>query len=367
MSSQKSQSKPRNSTKISRESNLETIEIEEIRRDGGTQPRARLDEDTISVYVENLLEGSAFPPVKIFYDGENYWLADGFHRVKAHEEAKIATIQAEITPGTRRDAILYCVGANADHGLRRSNADKRRAVETLFSDSEWQAWSDRQIAAQCRVSSAFVGQLRRTLATAADTEDSDQPIKTQTRIVQRGGQTYTVNTTNIGKKNKPDSEIRERKKKPLTANAPNPLVVKARKVKKNEIWELGGRHLLFCGDHSSMKFQDLLPEEIPLLFVFPTEPNEWLPSIPNNARSILALYSNYNDIHLETIRNIVSNFVSGATDAEDSVVMLGLPDSSLFLLMEDMDCRCICGEPDPSRCTEALTAWTVTKLSAKNL
>ena len=36
--------------------------------------------------------------------------------------------------GGLRDAILFSVGANAAHGLRRTNADKRRTVLLLWED-----------------------------------------------------------------------------------------------------------------------------------------------------------------------------------------------------------------------------------------
>jgi len=55
--------------------------------------------------------------------------------------------------GTRREAVLYSVGANADHkpALPRSREDKRRAVMTLLQDPEWGKWSNCQIAKACRV------------------------------------------------------------------------------------------------------------------------------------------------------------------------------------------------------------------------
>jgi hypothetical protein len=45
---------------------------------------------------------------------------------------------------------------NSDHGLPRSNEDKRRAVATLFNDPEWSRWSSRKIAKQCAVSPDLV-------------------------------------------------------------------------------------------------------------------------------------------------------------------------------------------------------------------
>lgn len=38
----------------------------------------------------------------------------------------IEWMATEVLRGTKRDAILYSVGANSTHGLRRTNADKRR-------------------------------------------------------------------------------------------------------------------------------------------------------------------------------------------------------------------------------------------------
>lgn len=51
------------------------------------------------------------------------------------------TIAVDVRPGSQRDAILYSLGANAAHGRRRTNADKRRAVQRMLSDEEWSRWS----------------------------------------------------------------------------------------------------------------------------------------------------------------------------------------------------------------------------------
>src|ERR1700722_14805947 len=72
-----------------------------------------------------------------------------------------------IRQGTRRDAVLFSVGANASHGLRRTNDDKRRAVMTLLSDSEWRKWPLRKIARRCGVHHEMVGTARRSLADSA--------------------------------------------------------------------------------------------------------------------------------------------------------------------------------------------------------
>lgn len=142
---------------------LETVILDDIRTDGGTQPREYLNELVLSEYAESMTGGTVFPPVVIFFDGSHYWLADGFHRFFAAKKCGARDITADVRPGTRREARLYAVGANATHGLRRTNADKRRAALTLLQDEEWQRWSNREIARQCGVTHTFVAKLRREL------------------------------------------------------------------------------------------------------------------------------------------------------------------------------------------------------------
>lgn len=139
----------------------EQIDIHKIIVNGGSQPRAALDDETIARYTEALANGAVFPPIVVFHDGECYWLADGFHRRKAELKLGRKTIAADIRQGTLRDAILYSVSANSGHGLPASNTDRRRAVLTLLNDSEWSQWSDREIARRCGVSPDTVGRLRR--------------------------------------------------------------------------------------------------------------------------------------------------------------------------------------------------------------
>ena len=115
-----------------------------------------MDSRLIERYVDALTAGDAFPPVVVFRDVSDSWLADGFHRVEAACRLGNKTIEAEIHKGGERDAILFAVGANAAHGQNRTGEDKRRAVDMLLSDHEWSTWTDREIARQCRVAQSFV-------------------------------------------------------------------------------------------------------------------------------------------------------------------------------------------------------------------
>jgi hypothetical protein len=142
-----------------------SIDVSLLRTDGGTQTRERIDPDAVDGYAADMRRGAEFPPVVAFYDGETYWLADGFHRVAAAKKCRIPKIAVDVRPGDKRAAILFSVGANASHGLRRTNGDKRRAVLVLLGDAEWAQRSDRWIAEKCGVSNTFVASLRAQVST----------------------------------------------------------------------------------------------------------------------------------------------------------------------------------------------------------
>lgn len=170
-----------------------------IRTDGGTQARAGLDEAKVEEYAQLLREatatGSGWPfkdAIDLFYDGEVYWLADGFHRVEACRRVDHKTVLADVRQGTRRDAILYACGANADHGLPRTADDKRRAVETMLRDEEWGTWSDRAIAKKCKVSHPFVAKIRADLNLTGNVSSEERTY------ITRHGTPATMDTSKIG-------------------------------------------------------------------------------------------------------------------------------------------------------------------------
>lgn len=140
-----------------------TIKIDNIVVKNGIQQRAQLNEDCVEEYAEEISNGTIFPPLVVYDDGENLILADGWHRYEAYRLSDVEDIEVFIYKGTERDAILHAVGANADHGLRRTNADKRKAATTLLMDEEWNQSSDGKIASICRVSQPFVSKIRNEL------------------------------------------------------------------------------------------------------------------------------------------------------------------------------------------------------------
>lgn len=164
-----------------------------LRTNGGTQPRASIDQFVVDDYAEQMRQGVEFPDAVAFYDGTDYWLADGFHRDAAAKQAGRTTLAVDVRQGTQRDAILFSVGANGAHGVRRTNADKRRAVETLLRDAEWSKWSDSEVARRCVVDHKTVSAIKADLTSRGIL--GNPKIE---RKVERNGTTFTMNTARIG-------------------------------------------------------------------------------------------------------------------------------------------------------------------------
>lgn len=179
-------------TVVAAQKSISALSLSEVATDGGTQSRLKLNDATIEDYAEAMRNGDDFPPVIVFYDGKTYWLADGFHRVAAARKAEIEDITVDIKQGTQREAILHSVGANAKHGLRRTNADKRNSVIRLLEDQEWGKWTDNEIAKHCGVSQPFVSKIH------SEIDPSYNGYKIE-RTVTRGGKTYKMDASKIGK------------------------------------------------------------------------------------------------------------------------------------------------------------------------
>ena len=82
------------------------------------------------------------------------------HGPKANLATQLATVE---TVGLQ---LHWSIQSNFTHGLRRSNADKRRAVEMLLADEEWSAKSDRWIAETAGVHHSTVQAIKQVAESA---------------------------------------------------------------------------------------------------------------------------------------------------------------------------------------------------------
>ena len=51
---------------------MKELNLSDIRIDGGTQARVKLNQDKVKLYAEQLREGNTFPPSIVYHDGSSY-------------------------------------------------------------------------------------------------------------------------------------------------------------------------------------------------------------------------------------------------------------------------------------------------------
>jgi hypothetical protein len=165
-----------------------SVSLASIVIDDRFQTRAAIDHAAIEDYIEAIrVRGRwPFPPIKVV----SQFLVDGFHRVTA---AKRVAADPETAVELRKSlqsipcervsvdltsdnipmlALQHALAANQTHGLRRTQADKRRSVELAVE--QWSNESDRQIAILTGTTHPFVAKVRRELH--VETLPPQQPV-----------------------------------------------------------------------------------------------------------------------------------------------------------------------------------------------
>lgn len=171
---------------------MKKLNLAAIRIDGDTQAREALSQKKVAEYSELMKDGAVFPPVDVFHDGSDYWLADGFHRYFATKEHGSVSIEAVVHTGTLEEAQLYACGANKGRGLEMSWKDIRHVVMRMLRHPIWGKWVNAEIARHVGCSRMTVGRVKASL--------DEQDAKTKKIYANKHGTEGTIETKNIGRK-----------------------------------------------------------------------------------------------------------------------------------------------------------------------
>lgn len=158
------------------------VALSAIRFDPTVQVRAAINDEVVTDYAERMEAGVKFPLVDLFVEGDCYHIGDGQHRLAAMKRNGDVHCRALVHEGDRRAAIKFALGANHQHGLRRSNADKHHAVEVGLR--EFPSLSSVELAKLCGVSHGFVDKIRARLqpATAAGSTEARPDADQHTQL-----------------------------------------------------------------------------------------------------------------------------------------------------------------------------------------
>lgn len=160
-----------------------------------TNARVAIDPAVVAEYAWATRSGKPFPPILVYADAEVYWLVDGLHRLHASLRNEHTEILAEVRAGTMDEALWESCAVNKANGLRRSNADKRMAVERALLHPRGTRLSDRQLALHCGVHHHTVGRVRSDLQATGEIRQSSL------RLIQRGETTYDLDVSAVARAN----------------------------------------------------------------------------------------------------------------------------------------------------------------------
>lgn len=148
--------------------------VSELVLDERCQARADVDHEAVTEYRDAYAAGVALPEPKVFMVSGKAYVVDGYHRVPAAILAKKAWLKCEVVgEGTIEDAVWYAAGVNQAHGVRRTNADKRRAVRLALETPTGAEQSSAALAKHIGVSDKLVTLVREELGDARNSERHD--------------------------------------------------------------------------------------------------------------------------------------------------------------------------------------------------
>ncbi|MCB0165542.1 MAG: hypothetical protein KDI79_15030 [Anaerolineae bacterium] len=159
------------------------------------QSRAEINLTIVEEYADMMANGTVFDPIEgVMDDNGIIYIFDGFHRGEAAKRVG-TTLLANLQSGTRTEAEWLALTANQKHGLRRTNKDKQHVVRQALRHLYGIRSSNREIARHCGVDDKTVGRIRQEMETTAEVPQLNK------RVVRKAdGQTYEIDTTNIGSK-----------------------------------------------------------------------------------------------------------------------------------------------------------------------
>lgn len=137
------------------------VYLNEIDIENSPKVRAAVNEETVKDYAEAYRRKEKLPPPVLFQDkGEKYFrLGDGLHRVSGATVNGDKTLVCEVREGGFEEALTFALTCNTTHGLRRSQADKKRVVEAALA--QWPKLSDTELGKRCSVDHKTVAAYRK--------------------------------------------------------------------------------------------------------------------------------------------------------------------------------------------------------------
>ena len=151
----------------------ENLKLDSVIVDPDIQQRANPQDE---LYVRELAEvwkllkaekrGWKELPIVFKSGGSNnpeYVLAGGHYRFAAMRSAGELRTDFDVRPGTRRDAWIFALGDNSNHGRKRTPGDVRKAINNAVNDDELARLSDREVAKLIGIDPSYFSKVKREI------------------------------------------------------------------------------------------------------------------------------------------------------------------------------------------------------------
>lgn len=177
------------------------LSIDLLRIDADTQARVKISEETVDDYAEVIGNDPTWSmgTIHVFHDGTDYFVADGFHRTLAAIRVNRASLPCKIHKGTAKDARIFGMTANDQHGLRMSQADKRSCVEWLLDNGG--KMTQKEVAAKAGVS------IRMVSGVVADRKAVPYPPDGENTQSALSGDGYVSENPNVSEEPRPPRAV----------------------------------------------------------------------------------------------------------------------------------------------------------------
>ena len=131
------------------------------------------------------------------------------------------------------------------------------------------------------------------------------------------------------------------------------------------LWQLGGRHLLYCGDPNSSQFLQRMPEKVSLMFAFPPT-LDWHSTIRAKARIITDEYlPQGKDVRL--FEDMLETSLILYSKVGETIVSCFVPSIEIISIINRQDRRALVAEPDSKRVNAVLSDWKLAGLKVERL
>lgn len=180
------------------------------------QFRERTDPEWVQVFYEEIdrwqrMQGQPdcpdppFPVVVFHDEGAGvYWLADGYHRFRAHEKLRLKSIRAYVIKGTLEDAVRFAATCNlARSGHEPSREDIKHGFMKLLENERFFAMTDMGLGCVAAVGATTAKRWRAEYCDRHGCGVPDRLISADGRLYPANGQGGVASVNASTKRGKP--------------------------------------------------------------------------------------------------------------------------------------------------------------------